>query len=326
MNCSNNAPVHGFRIVGSLWNDRRRVNWASAFQAYSQCDEQSEVTKEAYLSAFTFGDEFAWYLEDNGTTKGYAGECGAAWLWFDIDREGDIDTATADARKLATSLAFGYDIGGDALLCFFSGRKGFHIGFPLSACGSPGPSALFHDVCRRFAESIASQAEIAIDAGVYDRVRAFRAPNSRHPKTGRFKRWLSFDALVNLKATRIEELAATPEPFEIPDPPEASESALSDWAAAVRFVDEQRNAIATRRELGDRSALNRATLEFIREGATTGDRHRLLFSAAANLAEFGCSVELALALLTEPALDSGLSPSDVRRQIECGLKHREGMQ
>ena len=51
------------------------------------------------------------------------------------------------------------------------------------------------------------------------------------------------------------------------------------------------------------------------------DRHRLLFSAAANLAEFGCSTELAFALLGEAGLDSGLSPSDVRRQIECGLQH-----
>ena len=72
----------------------------------------------------------------------------------------------------------------------------------------------------------------------------------------------------------------------------------------------------------DRSArLNRATLDFIANGAGTGDRHRLLFSAAANLAEFGCPVELAHELLTEAALDSGLSPSETRRQIDCGLNH-----
>jgi hypothetical protein len=47
----------------------------------------------------------------------------------------------------------------------------------------------------------------------------------------------------------------------------------------------------------------------------------LLFSAAANLAELGCSLALAEALLSDAALDSGLSPSDVRRQIECGVNH-----
>ncbi len=61
--------------------------------------------------------------------------------------------------------------------------------------------------------------------------------------------------------------------------------------------------------------------DFIRGGASSGDRHRLLFRAAANLAEFGCPVALAHELLTEAALDSGLSPSETRRQIDCGLKH-----
>ena len=65
--------------------------------------------------------------------------------------------------------------------------------------------------------------------------------------------------------------------------------------------------------------LNRLTLNFIRDGAAEGDRHRLLFSAAANLGEFGCPPPLARALLTEPALDCGLPPSEVRRQIDCGL-------
>jgi hypothetical protein len=62
-------------------------------------------------------------------------------------------------------------------------------------------------------------------------------------------------------------------------------------------------------------------MDFIREGADTGDRHRLLFSAAANLREFACTPALAHALLTPAALDSGLSPRDVQRQIDCGLSH-----
>ena len=44
--------------------------------------------------------------------------------------------------------------------------------------------------------------------------------------------------------------------------------------------------------------LNRQTLDFIRDGAEAGDRHRLLFSAAANLGEFGCLSDLAHALST----------------------------
>lgn len=57
------------------------------------------------------------------------------------------------------------------------------------------------------------------------------------------------------------------------------------------------------------------------EGSFVGDRHRELFSAAANLAEFASVDELAVALLTPCGLNSGLTRSDVQRQIECGLKH-----
>ena len=72
---------------------------------------------------------------------------------------------------------------------------------------------------------------------------------------------------------------------------------------------------------GDRSELNRSTLEFIRDGADQGERHRMLYSAAANLAELGCSLRLASALLTDAALDSGLPPADVRRAIENGINN-----
>ena len=64
--------------------------------------------------------------------------------------------------------------------------------------------------------------------------------------------------------------------------------------------------------------LNRTTLDFIRDGAAKGDRHRLCYSAAANLAELGAPLPLCVALLTEAALDAGLPPSDVRRAVENG--------
>jgi hypothetical protein len=83
---------------------------------------------------------------------------------------------------------------------------------------------------------------------------------------------------------------------------------------------------ARRADRNGTPTLNRSTLEIIRDGSTlaTGDRHRLILSAAANLGEFGCPDELALALLMEPGLDSGLPPKEVRRQIECGLAHGRG--
>src|SRR5205807_946367 len=119
----------------------------------------------------------------------------------------------------------------------------------------------------------------------------------------------------------VRQLAAKPAAFDQPKSPSICERAKADWSEAVELVRKATEAKATRTANGNgKPTLNRQTLAFIRDGAGEGDRHRLLYSAARNLAEFGCPVALAHALLGEAALDCGLAPKDVHRQIECGLK------
>lgn len=310
------AFPYGFRIAGDTRNDRRLIAWSAAFVAYCECDEKADTGAECYLSAFCFGDAFRRYLDANRTTKGYIGETYSSWLWFDIDRN-EFEQATIDARRLACGLASRYAID-DELLVFFSGSKGFHLGLPTSLWGPlPGPSFAGH--CRAYAESIASLHQVGIDLSVYDRVRAFRAPNSKHPKTGLHKRRVLLDELLHLEPSRLRGLASEPVAFDVPRAPRTNQQAVADWQAAVDAVDHKQAEIASRRVGCGSSTLNRSTIDFIREGASV-DRAVSLFAAAANLAEFGCSMELAFALLSESALDAGLPPSEVRRQIECGIR------
>ena len=323
----------GFRILGSCANERRLIDWAAAFAAYAICERRAELQREAYLGAFCFGQDFADYLSMHGTTKGYRGVCWSPFIRWDIDRDGDLQAALDDTRRLSVLLTERYAIADDDLLTYFSGSKGFHVGLP-TAIWSPVPSASFNRVARRFAEGVAEYAGIAIDTSIYDQVRAFRAPNSRHPKTGRYKRRLSFDELLHLSMDAILELASEPAPFDIPAPTGRCERAAAYWRDAAEQVRQHTDAMTHRRAAANGAAtLNQLTLDFVRNGAPTGGagvaddtagRHRRLFSAAANLREFGCPPGLAHALLTESALDSGLSPSDVRRQIDCGLNHEGG--
>ncbi len=199
----------------------------------------------------------------------------------------------------------------------------------MSDCPStwnPAASVTFHRTARRFAEGLAAEAGVNIDTGVYDKVRLFRAPNSRHPKTGLHKRRLSLDELLHLDAARVRHLAAAPEPFGLPvvtaadpTPPRTGKPPCKPSRAKPKRKPNGDAAVAN-----GTPRLNRATLDFIRDGADQGDRHRLLFSAAANLAEFNCPPALAHTLLADAALDAGLSPGDVRRQIDCGLRHVGG--
>jgi hypothetical protein len=313
---------YGYRIVGNTAGRRRFVDAAAALAGYAACDPRAEVAREAYLSAFWFGTDFRAYLAQTGSTKGFDGLCWAPFVWWDIDAEDDPQAALDGARRLTAAILDRYRVLDDEeLLRFFSGSKGFHVGLPL--CWDAPPSLDFNRVVRRFAEGFAQLAGVSIDASIYDKVRAFRAPNSRHPKTGLHKRRLTHDELMGLSLDGIRRLAESPEPFALPAPAAACEQAAAEWCDAAARVREEAEGKARRRNAvaNGTPMLNRQTLDFIRDGAEQGDRHRLLFSAAANLAEFACPPALAHALLTEAALDSGLSPSDVRRQIECGLNH-----
>jgi hypothetical protein len=285
------------------------------------------------LSIFSFGDDFRARADDWGIvdTKGFRGTCWAPWLWWDIDRDNDLDQALVDARRLAAHLLERFPtLDVDALLVFYSGFKGFHVGVPTSLW-QPEPSVLFNQTTRRFATLIAEQAGVSvydpkrghrIDEGIYDQVRAFRAPNSKHPKSGCYKRRLSFDELLGLTLDRMRQIAHQPEPFDLPPPAGPSEQAAAAWREAEDWVRRQADEKVQRCAAGKSSPhLNQITRDFIAHGAERGDRHRLLFSAAADLAEHGCPPDLAHALLTESALDSGLSPAEVRRQIDCGLAH-----
>lgn len=314
-----NKSPYGFRILGACDEERRLVDHSGAFFGYASCDERAAVERESYLSAFRFGDDFRALLESAGTCRGFAGACWSAWLWFDIDRA-DLDAALRDARRLALFLVERYRLDDEALLIFYSGSKGFHLGLPTSLWG-PEPSTSFHRVCRRLAEGIGEAAVVVIDTGVYDRVRAFRAPNSRHQKTGLHKRRLTFDEIQGLSLDGIRKLAERPAPFDLPTAPGICDQAKDDWNEAAELVRQASDAKAKRTANSNgKPTLNRQTLAFIRDAPHEGDRHRLLYSSARNLAEFGCPPLLAVALLEGSALDSGLAPKDVRRQIECGLK------
>ena len=222
-------------------NARRLVDAAAAFAGYAACDSAPSAGSEAYLSAFLFAAEFADHLKATGSTKGYAGPCWSAWLWWDLDSD-ELAHAHADARALAAFLVARYNVEPGEPLLFFSGSKGFHIGLPTSLW-LPAPSSAFAKTARRFAEHVAELAAVTIDSGVYDKVRAFRAPNGRHPKTGLHKRRLTFDELLGPLAA-IVELAAKPAPFDVPQVTRTSEAAAADWQAATALVASEGEAKA----------------------------------------------------------------------------------
>ena len=307
--------------MGSCKGERKLVSASAAFLGYCRCADAARVHEEGYLSAFQYPEAFADHLRRSGSTRAYGGPCWAPWVWWDLDRANDLPAALADTRRLVVHLTDSHAVVPEhSLLVFFSGAKGFHVALATSLFAPEGLPA-FHRAVRRFCQSLADQAGATIDSSIYDKVRALRAPNSRHPRTGLHKRYLTVDEALHLGLEAITDLARRPQPFEVPEGGDLDFGLARAWQDAVQAQNQAPEA-ASPGGTGapSREQLNRLTVAFIREGALEGERATRLYSAAANLGEFGCPEALVHALLTEPALDSGLPPSEVRRQIACGLR------
>ena len=311
------APL-AFRVVGGAENRRTVVSHRKATLAYAHAVPAVQPELPGYLSAFAFPKAFKQHVETTGSTAGYTGPVGVPSLNFDIDRT-DLDAAIRDARRLASYLADRY---GADLVVSFSGSKGFHASMPTAGFIEPAPDN--PRVAKALACRLAADVGIAIDEGVYDAVRLWRAPNSRHGKTGRHKVRIDLDDLLYLDADGVRRLAGEPIPYDPPDPPSPPPRLVADWSEVAREV---------RRHAGERQAsrptgatdgrLNPLTRRLIADPTSLqiGERHGALFSAAANLAEFATLDNLIAAILTGPALDTGLPPSEVARQIRCGVAH-----
>ena len=147
------------------------------------------------------------------------------------------------------------------MLIFYSGSKGFHLGIPLWF--RPQPSTTFHLTSKRVAETIATKAGITLDPAIYNKSQPFRCPNSLHPITKLYKRLLSHDELRSDLDT-IQGLATSPKPFECMPP--------SIQPQRLRNYGETEPAPIPPSEVETEGNLNRATLEFLRYGATEGNR------------------------------------------------------
>ena len=119
------------------------------------------------------------------------------------------------------------------------------------------------------------------------------------------------------------ELARKPRPFALPGTDGSPDLLVALWDSAVRSVADEMAAAAQRRAdvaAGKATAkLNDLTRRLLAgEPAEQGQRHKRIYSAAANLAELGVPLHATHELLSEAGRDSGVPPRDVFRAIENG--------
>jgi hypothetical protein len=238
---------------------------------------------------------------------------------LDIDRDCP-EEALADVRRLVAYLQQRYPEIEGRVIVFFSGSKGYHVLLELSH--RPLPAVGFNRTTRSLAEGLAGQAGVRIDTSIYDLAHIIRLPNTRHPKTGLYKRRIETDALFALTVQGIREIAKCPAGDGIPDAGTFPKQLPEDWRQAEEQASGSlQTRIASRREPNSDVRAPRWFLDFFRFGVQVGERRPTLFRAAAWLTEQGAPPPLVKALLWEVACDQAIAPTDVARQIACGVEH-----
>jgi hypothetical protein len=311
---------YGVIVRGAPSAERKIVNYDSAFSAYLGGELESDG--EAYLSAFCYPKPFLDYVRGHGFA-GYAGTVYARYIPLDFDSADDPLAAIESAQRLLLWLEGTAAADLSAVIVCYSGAKGAHIRLPIGEMLAE-PSPDFPKIARAFAALLARDAGVRyLDNAIYDSARLLRLPNTRHPKTGRLCVPFNGGEFSRMKPEAVVSAGAGDRRDGVPAiEPGATwaDWTLRDyWARAADYV--RRKAAAVPASADDRAALNRDTLEFIRDGAGNGARHLRLFQAAANLGEFGASERLARALLSEAARDSGLPVREIENTIAAGVRH-----
>lgn len=326
----------GFAFVGQIGMRRSPVDWYEHFGSMAACSAAVPAGQPAFGSTYVFTEELLEHIAANdrideehgrkprGSLEGFKGKHYSPLLTFDIDRRDKADrpdllAAGRDTTSLVVTLLEA-GMPPDCIMVFFSGGKGFHVHVPSMLTGAL-PSEIFAAMAKDLCCHIAAQAGIAIDEAMYRPLQPLRAPNSRNEKSGLYKIRLDLDELFGLEIEEIVSLARGPRPFKPPSfVCEPLPAMVALWHQAAEATQRQATRWETTGRDGVEARLNRATWEFLINGAAEGQRATELFKAAANLTDFTSVESLARALLQRPAELSGLPQREAEGHIDGAMR------
>ncbi|WP_185817114.1 primase C-terminal domain-containing protein [Hymenobacter metallilatus] len=309
--------------------------------------ELTPTDEEFYLSLFGFDNSIFEHLEVNRdpqtgktTVSGFAGSYFAEFLYFDIDRDGDLPGSLEATRDLLRRLYNRFQLSPKQLFLCFSGSKGFHVGLHQSLFGGFAPSpqlplqlnvlaarllAECHELTLAELQTKSYEAKQAggqfadVDLGIYNNNRLFRVINSRNRKSGRYKVGLTSQELLTLPLEQILTLADAPRPDYKPEAKLTAQTPIPDLSALWEYARTLDVAAFTKATVGSKSA-GRGSGPIDRDffaPPTPGNRNNDLFRQACHLFDHSELYESHVLQLVQSVNLSGSDPlpEDEVRQI-----------
>ncbi|OUJ68035.1 primase C-terminal domain-containing protein [Hymenobacter crusticola] len=220
--------------------------------------------EEFYLSMFGMDNSIHEHLEVNRdpqtgkfSVTGFAGSYFAEFLYFDLDRDGDLAGSLASTCDLLKRLYSRFQLSPKQLFLCFSGSKGFHVGLHQSLFGGFAPSpelpkqlnvlaarllAECHELTLAELQTKVVEAKKAgqnfadVDLSIYNANRIFRVINSRNAKSGRYKVGLTSTELLNLPLDELLDLAKAPRPDYKPEARLTAQTPLAGLIALWEYA------------------------------------------------------------------------------------------
>ena len=196
-------------LLYSFFKDKKRTlisldEFAKVYLAY-----QKNPETEFYHTIFQFDEELINHIHLTGQSRGFKGKCYEQFFPFDIDRENDLELARQDTLRLIEFFK-GHGIESEDCQIYFSGGKGFHLIFSPELYGSFDPDSQLPDRMKGIAKKVEAESFVEIDQSLYQHLRIFRMPNSKH-KSGKFKVQLTYPQLKSLSIEDILGYASQPQ-------------------------------------------------------------------------------------------------------------------
>jgi hypothetical protein len=233
---------------------------------------------DAYATWMRYDAALLEHVTESGSVSSYRGPCWAPRAPLDFDSKADPAVTLEESRRVVCWLRDRFEVDPKAIRIHFSGHKGFHLEVPAALFGGFAPSA---DLPARVACLVRTLVEgldlKTLDWGIYNHLRLWRVPNSKHSATELYKIPLTVGELLSLDIAAIRELAR--QPREVEHPADDDWFPVAELEALWHGVQTEPNAYS--RSSG--SGADRIDMGAVLAGVPEGARNDTLFRAVCKL-------------------------------------------
>jgi hypothetical protein len=173
-------------------------------------DAARQPFTDAYTTMFRFKREYFRYCRDTGSVKKALFPHYSSFVWFDLDHKDDLNIPMVEAQHLIQTVCDsvgGFNKASGSIEVYFSGAKGFHVGFytPFIIPGAT-PDLKFNEACRAVVMAVKDALSLTTVDDVYDINRLWRVPGTINSKTGKFKTRLDVRWFLQQKEFDTDEI------------------------------------------------------------------------------------------------------------------------